>query len=207
MRRETNPPVFLDAIETLMSSQESVHTASAYFTASGSGKSGTGSVLRIAEEENSAHKLESMRHAEVHQGEFTISTDRSLLNVEGVCAFLEQTYWGKARPREMMRKALLNSFCFGLYRPDQQIGFARAITDYATYAYLADVYILEPWRGQGLGRWLIQTILEHPELKLVRRWALITQDAHELYTPLGFRALKNPEHHMELRLPGLKTNP
>jgi GNAT superfamily N-acetyltransferase len=150
---------------------------------------------------------ETMRPDEIQRGGFTISTDPSLLDVEGVCAFLEQTYWGKARPREMMRKALLNSFCFGVYRGAQQIGFARAVTDYATYAYLADVYIVDPFRGQGLGRWLIQTILEHPKLKLVRRWALIKQDAQEFYKPFGFRELKNPQHHLELRHPDLKANP
>jgi GNAT superfamily N-acetyltransferase len=136
---------------------------------------------------------------DVEPREFSISTDPSLLDVEGICSFLEQTYWGKRRPREMMRKAIRNSFCFGVYRSKEQIGFARVVTDFATYAYLADVFVLGPFRRQGLGRKLIQTILEHPELKGVRRWMLITQDAHEVYKPFGFAALKNPEQHMELR--------
>ena len=142
-----------------------------------------------------------MHHVEVHSGEFTISTDPSRLDVAGICAFLEQTYWGRTRSREMMQKAFRNSFCFGVYREKEQVGFARAVTDYATYAYLADVYIREMHRGKGLGRWLIETILQHPELKPIRRWALITRDAHNLYDSVGFTPLKNPEQHLELKHP------
>jgi N-acetylglutamate synthase-like GNAT family acetyltransferase len=141
-----------------------------------------------------------MPHAEVHQGEYVISTDPARLDLPGICAFLEQTYWGKNRSRELLEKAFRNSLCFGLYQGTKQAGFARAITDYATYAYLADVFILEPHRKQGLGRWLIQTIIEHPELKTVRRWALITRDAHSIYRPAGFHELRDPAHHMEIRL-------
>ena len=142
-----------------------------------------------------------MPHVEVHQDEFTISTDPARLDVEGTCAFLEQTYWGKTRPRQVMLKSFRNSVCFGVYRGDEQIGFARAVTDFATFAYLADVFIIEAFRKRGLGRWLIQTILNHPELKALRRWALITQDAHDLYRACGFRKLKNPEQYMELKNP------
>lgn len=142
-----------------------------------------------------------MPHAEVHRDEFTISTDPKRLDVEGTCAFLEQTYWGKARTRPVMRKAFRNSLCFGVYCGQEQIGFARAVTDFATFAYLADVFIIEAFRKRGLGRWLIETVLNHPELKGLRRWALITQDAHGLYRTVGFRELENPEQYMELKNP------
>ncbi len=140
-----------------------------------------------------------MPHLEVQQDEFLISSDPALLDLEAIFYFLEQTYWGRNRSREVMRKALQNSFCFGVYRNREQIGFARVITDFATYAYLADVYILEPFRKKGLGRRLIQIILGHPELKGIRRWALITRDAQDLYKSVGFRELENPERHMEIR--------
>ena len=142
-----------------------------------------------------------MPHAEVQCGKFTISADPSLLDLEKVCAVLEQTYWGRTRPREMMRKAIRNSLAFGVYRGKEQAGFARAITDYATYAYLADVIIFEPFRRRGLGKRLIQAIFDHPELRGIRRWMLITQDAQEFYKQFGFHALDHPERHMEIRHP------
>ena len=130
-----------------------------------------------------------MPSAETQRQEFTISSDPARLDVEWICGFLEQTYWGKSRSRETMRKALGNSCCFGIYRDREQIGFARAVTDYATYAYLADVFLIESFRRQGLGRWLIETVLNAPELKAVRRWGLITRDAHAVYKACGFREL------------------
>jgi len=142
-----------------------------------------------------------MRRVEVQPGEFTLSADPALLDLEKVCNILEQTYWGRTRPREMMRKAIRNSLAFGVYRGKEQIGFARAVTDYATYAYLADVIIFEPFRGRGLGKRLIQAIFDHPELQCIRRWALITQDAQEFYKPFGFHALDHPDQHMEIRHP------
>jgi GNAT superfamily N-acetyltransferase len=111
--------------------------------------------------------------------------------------FLSNSYWAKHRPREVFEKALENSVCFGLYRSSHQVGFARVITDCATFAYLADVYILEPYRGQGLAKWLITSILAHPALRQVRRWLLTTKDAHKLYRECGFSGLKEPEHHMQ----------
>lgn len=142
-----------------------------------------------------------MPPAEVQSDDFVISADPALLDVEKVCGWLEQTYWGRTRPREMMRKAIRNSLAFGVYRRNEQIGFARAITDYATYAYLADVIITEPFRGRGLGKRLIQGILDHPALRGIRRWALITQDAQEFYKPFGFHSLDHPDWHMEIRHP------
>src|SRR4051812_49196993 len=145
----------------------------------------------------------TMADAELHpqEGEFTISADPALLDIEKLCGVLEQTYWGRTRPREMMRKAIGNSFGFGVYREKEQIGFARVITDYATYAYLADVIIFEPFRGHGLGKRLIQAIFDHPKLQGIRRWALITQDAQDFYKSFGFHSLDHPDHHMEIRHP------
>jgi GNAT superfamily N-acetyltransferase len=96
-----------------------------------------------------------------------------------------------------MLKAIHHSLCFGIYRNTQQVGFARAITDYATFAYMADVYIAEPFRGRGLGKWLVESMLAHPELRGLRRWALLTQDAHELYRQCGFTPATHPEDVME----------
>src|SRR5262245_27241022 len=134
---------------------------------------------------------------EKQRGEFTISTDPSRLDVNLICDFLRGTYWASQRPREAIEKSLRHSCCFGVYHGHAQVGFARAVTDYATFAYLADVFILEPYRGQGLGKWLMKTIFEDSDLGALRRWCLITQDAHELYRPVGFRALENPERYME----------
>src|SRR4051812_46963277 len=144
-------------------------------------------------------RVTPMPHVEVQQDEFIISADPALLDLEKVCGVLEQTYWGRMRPREMMRKAISNSLAFGVYRAKEQIGFARAITDYATYAYLADVIIFEPFRGRGLGKRLIQSIFHHPQLQGIRRWGLITQDAQDFYKPFGFHSLDHPDHHMEIR--------
>lgn len=133
---------------------------------------------------------------------FVISTDPAQLQVDEVFAFLSQTYWAKKRSRELMERAIRHSVCFGLYnRQGRQVGFARVITDYTTYGYLADVYVLEPYRGQGLATWLLQTILAHPEFKQLRRWCLVTKDAHRLYHRLGFTDLQRPERHLEKVVP------
>ncbi len=126
-----------------------------------------------------------------------MSTDPARLDVDAIYTFLARTYWAKNRPREILETALRNSLCFGIYRGSEQVGFARAITDRATFGYLADVYVLEPYRRRGLARWLVSSIINHPELKHLRRWALMTQDMHELYRQCGFRPPVHPEHLME----------
>ena len=134
---------------------------------------------------------------ELRRGEFLLSTDPGRLDRDAIHAFLSQSYWGRERPRHVLERALDNSLCFGLYRGQEQIGFARAITDLSTFGYLADVYILEPYRGQGLGQWLVQTILSHPELKSLRRWFLLTRDMQPLYAKCGFTATPRPQDVME----------
>jgi GNAT superfamily N-acetyltransferase len=139
---------------------------------------------------------------EWQQGEFTISTDRNRLQIEAIHKFLsEESYWAQTRTREQTETAIKNSLPFGVYKGENQIGFARIVTDYATFAYLGDVYVLEEFRGQGLSKWLMETIVGHPDLQGFRRWVLATKDAHTLYEKFGFHALVHPERWMEKPAP------
>jgi GNAT superfamily N-acetyltransferase len=139
---------------------------------------------------------------EVERGEFQISTDREKLQKDLIHRFLvEESYWAAGRTFEQTLAAIENSLCFGLYRGDQQIGFARVVTDHATFAYVGDVFVINTFRGQGLSKWLMQTILEHPSLQGLRRWLLATRDAHGLYAQFGFVPLVNPDRWMELPAP------
>ena len=120
--------------------------------------------------------------------QFTVSTDKKRLEPKVIVDYLERSYWAQGRSREVIEKSLQHSECFGLYdeeRGGKQIGFARAITDYATYAYLADVFVLGAYQGRGLGKWLVKTVLSHPDLTTCR-WELGTKDAHALYAQFGF---------------------
>ena len=132
---------------------------------------------------------------------FTISTDPSRLQRETIHAFLANSYWAKGIPREILDRAIDHSLAFGLYEGPKQVGFARVVTDRATYAYLADVFVLEPHRGRGLGKWLVEVILAHPDLSGLRRWGLVTRDAHGIYSQHGFTQLSHPERHMEISDP------
>ena len=140
---------------------------------------------------------------EHHQGGFTVSTDPARLDVDAVHAFLTTSYWAEGIPRETVERSLRNSLCFGLYEEDRQIGLARVITDGATFGYLCDVYVLPEVRGRGLGTWLMECVMAHPDLQGLRRFSLVTRDAHELYRPVGFQEIRNPEQHMEIVRPGL----
>jgi GNAT superfamily N-acetyltransferase len=128
---------------------------------------------------------------------FVISTDPGALDVEAVFAFLAQAKWWTELTRESLERALSHSLCFSLKEGDRQIGFARVITDFVTYAYLCDVYIVAERRGRGLGSWLIRSALEHPDLKKLKRVALITHDAQDFYLGLDFRFLPNCSCYME----------
>lgn len=134
---------------------------------------------------------------EWQRNEYTISTDISRLDLYVIHQFLASSYWAQRLPLEVLQRSIQNSFVFGVYKGEQQVGFARVVTDYSTFAYLADVFILEPFRGQGLGKWLVETIISHPELQGLRRWLLATKDAHELYRQFGFTELNNPNRFME----------
>jgi GNAT superfamily N-acetyltransferase len=138
---------------------------------------------------------------EYHNDHFTISDDPAKLDLDAIWAFLSTAYWARTRTREQNDRAIAHSLCFGAYdtaEGGKQIGFARVITDYAITAHIADVYVLEPYRGRGLGKWLMSVILDHPELAMVRRFTLNTDDAHGLYAQFGFTALRKPEAMMEL---------
>lgn len=135
-------------------------------------------------------------------GEFVISTDRSRLQIAVIHKYLsEDSYWAQERTLEQTATAIKNSLPFGVYKSENQIGFARVVTDYATFAYLGDVFILPEFQGKGLGKFLMKTILEHPDLQNFRRWILATKDAHRLYEPFGFSALRHPERWMEKPAP------
>ena len=131
------------------------------------------------------------------QGEYSVSTDPSRLDLGTLHGFLKDSYWAREVPREVVERSVENSLCFGFYRGDEQVGFARVVTDRATFAYLADVFVVERHRGQGLGKWLMEVVLSHPELQGLRRWMLATAGAHELYRRYGFTELGKPDIFME----------
>ncbi len=132
------------------------------------------------------------------KGNYIISTDKSKLEFKVIHGFLSSSYWANKRKPEVTKRAIKNSLCFGVYHNKSQIGFARVITDYATFAYLADVFILEEFRGRGLSKWLMEIILNYTEVQNLRRWFLATKDAHGLYKKFGFTSLKEPEKIMEV---------
>jgi GNAT superfamily N-acetyltransferase len=132
------------------------------------------------------------------RGEYVISTDQSRLDVELIHDFLSNSsYWAKGRSLEIVKRSIENSLNFGVYKSGQQIGFARVVTDYATFAWLADLFIVENHRALGLGKWLIEAIISHPQLQGFRRWLLATRDAHELYRRFGFTECTDPGGLME----------
>ncbi len=138
---------------------------------------------------------------EWRRGEYLISTDKSRLDLTLIHNFLTTSYWAAGIPLEVVRRSIEHSLSFGLYKEDQQIGYARVITDYATFAYLGDVFILEPFRGQGLSKWLMEVVVTHPDLQGFRRWILLTKDAHGLYKKVGFTGVATPERYMERFFP------
>ena len=136
--------------------------------------------------------------SEWQRGEYVISTDRDRLDSAFIHNFLSNSsYWAKGRDFEVVQRSISNSLNFGLYKGNQQIGFARVVTDYATFAWLADVFVLDEHRGQGLGKWLVEVIISHPMLQGFRRWLLATRDAHELYRRFGFTELNDASRWME----------
>ena len=128
--------------------------------------------------------------------EFEISTDPDRIDLSVVHGFLSQSYWSPGLPVDVIRRGIENSICFGIYRGTHQVGFARVITDRATFAYLADVFVLETHRGLGLSKWLMECIMAHPDLQGLRRWMLATRDAHQLYSKYGFTPLAKAERIM-----------
>lgn len=131
------------------------------------------------------------------RGEYTISTEKGRLDIAVVHGFLAGSYWAAGISRAVVERSIEHSLCFGVYHDRQQVGFARVITDFATFAYIGDVFIIEEYRGKGLSKWLVEVIAEHPELQGLRRWLLLTRDAHGLYERIGFARARTPERVME----------
>jgi GNAT superfamily N-acetyltransferase len=132
------------------------------------------------------------------RGHLRVSTDPRRLDLDVIHAFLSRSYWAEGIPRDVVQRSIGNSLPFGVYDEDRQVGFARVVTDRATFAYVADVFVLEEYRGRGLSKWLMECILAHPELQGLRRWQLSTRDAHALYARYGFTD-PEPGNLMEIR--------
>lgn len=134
------------------------------------------------------------------QGDYRVTTDVGQLDLDTVERFLHKSYWAADRPRTTIARSVRHSLSFVLLCGDTQVGFARVVTDYSDFAWLCDVYVDDAHRGRELGKFLVETVLQHPELQGLRRWILATRDAHGLYAQFGFRALANPEIWMERRI-------
>jgi len=138
------------------------------------------------------------------RGPYFLSTEPGLLDVSLIHKFLsEQSYWAPGIPREVVERSLANSLCFGLFHESQQIGFARVVTDRATFAWLGDVFVLDEFRGEGLGKWMIEALLKHPDLQGLRRILLGTRDAHSLYARFGFTPLAEPSRFLDIHRPDI----
>jgi GNAT superfamily N-acetyltransferase len=131
----------------------------------------------------------------------TISTEKSLLDVPMIHRYLsEESYWAKGIPRDFVERSIENALCFGAYEDGKQVGFARVVTDFAVFAYIGDVFVLDSHRGRGVSKMIMSAIMAHPRLQGLRRWSLVTSDAHGLYKQFGFSEVANPEKYMERTL-------
>jgi GNAT superfamily N-acetyltransferase len=134
---------------------------------------------------------------------FFISTEKEKFDIDLIHSFLTRSYWAEGISKEIIKRSIEGSLCFGVFENDKQIGFARMITDKATFAYLADVFIIEEYRGLGLSKWLMEVIISHPDLRGLRRMMLATRDAHELYKKFGFTPLNNVDRWMQIHNPDI----
>jgi GNAT superfamily N-acetyltransferase len=140
---------------------------------------------------------------EWRRDEFLISTDRRRLDLDVVHEYLSRSYWAAGMPRETLERGIENSLTFGIYHGERQAGFARVITDLATFAYLSDVFVLEPYRKRGLSKWLLECVLAHPDLQGLRRFALFTRDASGLYERYGFAPARSASTYLERWTPNV----
>ena len=141
-------------------------------------------------------------------GRYILSDDPGRLDIEAVHGYLRRSYWAQAIPLAVVERAVAASLCLGVYEPSGgQVGFARLVSDYATFCYVCDVYVLEEHRGRGLSKALMATAMTHPRLQGLRRWHLVTRDAHGLYERFGFRPLAHQERHMEISDPEVYSRP
>ena len=134
---------------------------------------------------------------------FRITTDVEEMDLDAVHAYLTRSYWAEGISKNLVARSIEGSLCFGLLDGSRQIGFARVVSDGATFGWLCDVYVLEEHQGRGLGTWMMRELMMHPDLQGLRRWGLVTRDAHGLYEKCGFTPLTNPPGHMEIMRPGL----
>ena len=141
------------------------------------------------------------------RGSLLVSTDRSRIDVDMVHGYLRDSYWAAGMPRALLQRAIANSLAFGVYDGANQVGFARVITDCATYAYLSDVFIVEAYRGRGLSKWMMECILAHPDLQGLRRFSLFTRDASGLYERYGFAPARSPSVYLERYAPNVYRSP
>ncbi len=140
--------------------------------------------------------------------EYVISTDVSRLDIVLIHSFLaNESYWALGRSVEVVQRSIDHSFCFGIYKGAEQVGFARVVTDFATFAWVADVFVVSEHRGSGLAKWLMEVILAHTKLQGFRRWVLATKDAQSLYAQFGFIPLHRPERWMERPDPNMRESP
>ena len=142
-----------------------------------------------------------MKIQECRRGSYTISTNKKKLDLFLIHRFLAESYWSKGITIDKVKNSITNSLCFGVYEGTKQIGFARVVTDYSLFGYLADVFIVEEYRGNGLSKWLMECIINHPDVKDLRTWMLATRDAHGLYKKFGFKPLAEPEKYMRRKNP------
>lgn len=146
--------------------------------------------------------MQSETNTEWRRGDYTISTDRLRLNIDTIHAFLSQrSYWALGIPREVVETSIRHALAFGVYHGGEQVGFARVVTDFATFAWIGDVFVVEEHRGRGLSKWLMEIIIAHPRLQGLRRWLLATRDAEGLYQQTGFSPLAHPERFFERHFP------
>jgi N-acetylglutamate synthase-like GNAT family acetyltransferase len=145
-------------------------------------------------------ELGGVQRLEVDRDGFTISTDPARLDLDVIHGYLTRSYWAAGIPRELVERSVRNSLCFGIYEGSQQVGFARLVTDLATFAYVADVFVLESHRGRGLSKWLMEVMLGHPDVRDVRRWHLVTRDAQGLYGKFGFSEPAAGKHMEKTRV-------
>ena len=155
--------------------------------------------------EGAVSSMPPNRTVEWNRGQFCVTCDPGRMDRDVISGFLATSYWASRIPAATVEKAMASSLCFALLLGPQQIGFARVISDYTTFAYLADVFVLPAHRGKGLSKWLVGCVIEHPDLQDLRRWMLATRDAHGLYERYGFQPLKNPSYFMERHDPDIYT--
>lgn len=145
---------------------------------------------------------------EWRKDQYVLTTDVARFDMDVLFRFIsEESYWARGMTRGTFERAVKHSLCFGLFEAERQIGFGRVVSDFASVAYLKDVFILQDFRGRGLSKWMMECILSHPDLQVIRRWLLVTADAQELYKKFGFTPLKVPEKFMELHNPEVYEAP